>query len=120
MTGAVLALTACAAVNLGFTLVIVRRLLGLSPARIARALWRSSVATAVMAVLVAGIRDQLDAPVLQLLGGVACGAAAYAACLFALWWAAGRPAGAERTLLVQLGRLVGGRWRPGLAEAPPA
>lgn len=120
LTGAVLALTVCAAVNLGFTLLIVRRLLGLSPACIARALWRSSVATAVMAVLVAGIRDQLDGPMLQLLGGVACGAAAYAACLFALWWAAGRPAGAERTLLVQLGGLVGGRWRPGLAEASPA
>ena len=118
--GAVVALTVCAAVNLVLTLVIVSRLLGLSPGRIARAVWRSSVATAVMAVLVAGIRDQLDGPILQLSGGVACGAAAYAACLFTLWWAAGRPAGAERALLVQLGRLFGGRWWAGLAVAPPA
>lgn len=120
LMGAVLSLSVCAAVDLVLRLSIVSRLLALSLGRIARAVWRSTVATAVMAVLVAGIRDQVDGPVLQLGVGGASGAVLYGATLFTLWWAAGRPAGAERTLLVQLSELFGGRLRPGFVGAPPA
>jgi hypothetical protein len=78
------------------------------------------LATAAMALVVGWVRDQLDDPALRLVAGTACGALTYGATLFALWWLTGRPAGAERTLLVQLGGPLGRRVRLGLAGAPPA
>ncbi|MCS6779977.1 MAG: oligosaccharide flippase family protein [Geminicoccaceae bacterium] len=109
LMGAVVALTICAAVNLVLTLLIVGRLLRLSLRRVAGAVWRTTVATAIMAMVVGWLERQLGDPVLELAAGVGCGALSYGAILFALWWAVGRPAGAERTLLAQLAALpVGG------------
>ena len=120
LMGAVWALTLCAAVNLVLSLVIVSRLLALRFGRLASAVWRTMLATAAMALAVGWVRDQLDDPALRLVAGTACGALTYGATLFALWWLTGRPAGAERTLLVQLGGPLGRRVRLGLAGAPPA
>jgi O-antigen/teichoic acid export membrane protein len=71
-------------------------------------LWRSVLATAAMAAVLAlsGFGGQhVASPALALLGGVALGVAVYGAVLLALWTLAGRPKGAERDALAALRRL---------------
>ncbi len=118
--GAAFALTVCAGLQLVLALVIASRLLGLRPARLLGATWRTVVATGVMAVAVLPITTAIDPPALRLLAGIAVGGTVFLVTHAALWWAAGRPAGAERTMLVQLGALIGRPSWPGLAGAPPS
>lgn len=103
--GAVLALSVCAAVNLALNLVIVSRLLGLGTGRLLAVTWRTMLAATVMAAGVATAAAAVEAPLARLLAGIGVGVPLFAAGLFGLWRACGRPPGAERTLLVRLGEL---------------
>jgi O-antigen/teichoic acid export membrane protein len=80
------------------------------PARaVVAVLWRPVVAAVGMAVVVALLRPVLPAiPPLRLALQAAAGATTYGLLLAGLWWLAGRPEGAERTLLNSLiGRVPG-------------
>lgn len=115
--GAVWALSACAAVNLVLNLVILTRLLGLGPGRMVAVVWRTLVAGALMATGVATVTQLVELPGARLAVGVATGAPLFAASLFGLWWLAGRPAGAERTLLAHARDLLARLPRPAVAAA---
>lgn len=92
-----------------FVVVIARRA-GLSAAALLAQVWRPVLAAAAMAAVLhlchlgwlpsGGTRADLGA---TLLGGVALGSAVFPASIAALWFAAGRPRGAETELLGLLG-----------------
>jgi PST family polysaccharide transporter len=69
------------------------------------ALWRPVLGSAVMAVAVSAIlsvlpdADSVPTAALLLAAGVAVGALVYGLLVLGLWWASGRPDGAERWLL---------------------
>lgn len=73
----------------------------------ARVLWRPVMAGATMAATVLAVQED-TAPVLGLIRDCAVGALAYTMALLALWAAAGRPDGPERTLLQRAKILTGG------------
>jgi len=118
--GAAFALTLCAGLQLVLALSIVSRLLDLRPARLLAATWRTFLATGAMAAAVLPTSAAIESPALRLSAGIGVGGAVFLAALGALWWLAGRPAGAERTLLVQLAAVIRRPLRPGLAGAPPS
>lgn len=118
--GAAIALNLCAALHLALNLLIVSRLLRLSPARLIGATWRTLLATVAMGAGVHLATASVEPPGLRLLVGISAGGPLFLATLGGLWWLAGRPPGAERTLIVQLGALLGRVGRPGPAGAPPA
>lgn len=106
------------------TVGIAMRRFGVPLAHLARALWRSVLGVVVMGgVLVwlgLGLAPAPVAPVREMLGATAVGAAIYVLATGLTWLAAGRPDGPERDLLALAGgivhRLRG--WRlPGLLRA---
>lgn len=115
--GAVLALSVCAAVNLVLNLVVLARLLGLGPARMLAVVWRTLLAAALMAVGVALVDGLVEPPAARLLAGIGTGGPLFAAGLLGLWRLAGRPPGAERTLLARAADLLARMPRPGAAAA---
>ncbi|MDW8123472.1 MAG: lipopolysaccharide biosynthesis protein [Geminicoccaceae bacterium] len=100
--GAAIALGVCAAAHLLLGLCVVGRLLAIGPRAVLGRVWRGLVASALMAAAVHALCARIDPPLLQLALGIPAGAAVYAASLFALWWACGRPPGPERMVLFEL------------------
>lgn len=79
---------------------LLNHLLEMRAADLAAALWRPVAAAAVMAVVVTGLHPLLPAlPPLRLPLDAAIGATAYIGATLGFWVLAGRPDGAERTLL---------------------
>lgn len=71
---------------------------------LAAAAWRPAVATAAMAVAVHALHAPLSLPLLSLARDAAVGGATFASVLLALWHAAGRPDGTEKSILAVLRR----------------
>jgi O-antigen/teichoic acid export membrane protein len=81
------------------------RLLNVPVVAILRTIWRPLGAAAGMVVAVTAIHPYWPSiPWIRLLGDAVVGAAAYASVLATLWLCAGRPAGAERTIVTWLDR----------------
>ena len=93
------------AVNVVGDYVLSSRLLGIPIGRFGKAVWRPVVGSAAMcgAVILAGYGfaepSDLTAHAIALVRSVAIGVATYVGVVLALWFAAGRPEGAERRLL---------------------
>lgn len=108
--GAAWAFLLAAAANVPVTLWLTRRTLELSPADWIRRLWRPVGASVIMYAIVTGATLEMPpaagaaGQIAQLLLFVVLGAVTYTAAVLGLWQIAGRPQGAERTLLNQLAR----------------
>jgi O-antigen/teichoic acid export membrane protein len=89
--------------TLPYGLWMSHRLLGFSGRALAGALWRPLAAVALMyyVVQLAAVALAGSAPAVRLAGGVAAGAAAYTCAVLAMWLLAGRPGGAERTVMLK-------------------
>ena len=104
-TGAALACLLAAAVAVPLNLVNVCHCLGIRARELFGALWRPVLGSAVMAVAVWATlsvlpdADSVPTAALLLAAGVVVGALSYSLMVLGLWWASGRPAGAERWLL---------------------
>lgn len=87
---------------------MVARRFGLRRRALLADVWRSLVATAMMALALwsAGL-GWVDFPAWRLVEAVPLGVGVYVSVLLGLWWAAGRPAGAERDCLKLAGKLLG-------------
>ncbi|MFN0163534.1 MAG: lipopolysaccharide biosynthesis protein [Burkholderiales bacterium] len=98
-----------AALLIGVFLVMLTRILpGLRLAEMGSAILRPSLATALMiACVYAGGESLGSTAILVLIVKIAIGIVVYCAAITTLWWAAGRPPGAEQWLLDNLG----GRFR---------
>jgi O-antigen/teichoic acid export membrane protein len=113
IAGAAWASVAVALILLVVDYAIVIPILRLRIGHLATAFWRPVVGVAVMAATLYGVRLALPPPAgaalaaLDLVVCVAAGAAAYIAAVLALWWAAGRPDGAERAVTTGLHRRLG-------------
>lgn len=113
LIGATFAYLATALVMLPVNLLVLKRLLGLSLAAYAQALWRPATATALMYLAVTRLLDYLaTTPVtaaspLALLLAVATGALVYAGALLLLWRLSGRPESVETLMLARLSRALG-------------
>jgi O-antigen/teichoic acid export membrane protein len=89
------------AATLPYGLWMSQRLLGFSWRAVAAALWRPLAAVTLMYCVVQLVNQAMagSVPALRLVAGVAAGAACYAGTALALWWLAGRPDGAESSVI---------------------
>lgn len=109
------------ALMIGIFLVMLTSVLpGLRLAEIGIAILRPLLGTALMIACVYVGGELLgDASLLLLIGKIVMGIVIYCVAITILWWAAGRPPGAEQWLLDNLGRPLwrkNGWWRPGDAK----
>jgi lipopolysaccharide exporter len=110
LMGAVVAAAICAMVLEVTILIVTSRLFKLRPSNLARAVWRSFLAAALMALVVfsegigwAPARGETERIVFDLVIAVTSGAVTYCGSLFAMWWLCGRPDGAETLLFTIAG-----------------
>ena len=115
MSGAALAALGASVFSTPIYLLQVRRSIGIPPAVFMRAAARPMMAALIMAGLVRwflpdwSITMSVAVAAGWLVGGVMFGVVAYAAIVFLLWLAFGRPAGAEQLLLERARQLLGRR-----------
>ncbi len=76
----------------------IERVVGVTLAEMAEAMWRPAVAAVFMAGMVAFVHHGELIPAVRLLLEIVLGAGAYGVALIALWVVAGRPEGAESAL----------------------
>jgi O-antigen/teichoic acid export membrane protein len=111
LIGVAWALVATAGLNLVLSYVIVIRSLHISMGELAKAVWRSWMAAAIMAAVIAWIifspAPWLEHPAIKLAVGVPLGAITYVISLLGLWIAAGRPWSAEQITLVAIRQFRG-------------
>ena len=88
-----------------YAYAVVRQVPTMRARDLGAACWRPLAATAVMALMLARWHGSADQGALALLAGkVLVGAATYVVTVLALWFVAGRPAGAERYIIGKLHR----------------
>ena len=115
ITGAAMAIAVSMLVEQALGLLLVLPRVGATPGAVAGRLVRPMLASLVMVGVMtqAGLGWGATAGagaitlLLDVLLRIAVGATAYAAALFVMWWAVGRPPGAERDVLGLLGRKMG-------------
>jgi O-antigen/teichoic acid export membrane protein len=120
LLGAAFAATGCIAAEEILYMVVTFRRFSLRTVDLVRGSWRCVLATGVMAVMLmaqgigwASAPTGTGEAALVIAQGVLTGAATYGIALLALWWAAGRPRGAETAFLDIIGNTLkhlGRRW----------
>lgn len=108
LVGAAWAMAAAELVETVAYVELVARRFGMRRRDLLADVWRSVAATGVMAAVLWGVGLGWTAyPAWRLAEAVPLGAAVYGAVLLGLWWASGRPAGAERDCLKLAAKLLG-------------
>jgi lipopolysaccharide exporter len=106
LAGAALAVLAATVLVTPLNFAILGRVLGVGVAALVRPLWRPVLGAAAMYGVVRLVLGRLDAAGAgegaQLAAGVVAGVLAYVVVVAGLWAAAGRPAGAETTILARV------------------
>jgi O-antigen/teichoic acid export membrane protein len=109
LAGAAWALVATASINLVLSYAIIGRTLHISMVDLAKAVWRSWLAAAVMAAVVLWVGSApvalLDHSIVRLVVCVPLGVVVYVAALIGLWMASGRPRSAEQFTLTAIRQL---------------
>lgn len=124
--GAAWGLVAAAFLSGSISVYVVHRLLGLGATQLITAIWRTIIASMALVAAVEVVKPLLPGietftQALQQLGGItATGAVAYSVVHFALWFAAGRPNGAEHHLLRAIEERFPRFARLGLLGSPKA
>jgi lipopolysaccharide exporter len=94
----------------------VKRCIGIAPGVFVRAIMRPLLAAALMAVAMRYVVPAYSPAmgmhwtIAWLVGGAAFGVCIYASAAMALWWAAGRPAGAERIVIDRVRAMLAARF----------
>jgi O-antigen/teichoic acid export membrane protein len=111
LSGAAWALVGASTANLVVSYTVIAKNLHISVIELAKAVWRSWFAAAIMAVGVLwGISQSAwlaEHPLAQLAAGIPLGAVIYVVALLLLWMACGRPRSAERMTLDAIHQLRG-------------
>jgi O-antigen/teichoic acid export membrane protein len=99
-------------------IAVIARHSGQNPFALALHVFRPFAAAAAMAASVRLFGADSGSSILDLTSGIAVGLLAYPLLLFGLWWASGRPPGAEREVVAFLGEIRQRlRRRPAAGEA---